>query len=481
MIHVTVDRNSGIPLTRQLCEAIRNAVASGTLPGGAPLPPSREAAKLWQVGRNVVVQSYEQLCAEGWLRAKVGDGTRVSEGIGLSSRARGSAAVSGTGGNGPVPKPDADCVDFDRAAGQVDAERFPMNSWTRCSEQALREILAEGGGYPPIDGDARLRRAVCLWLRRNRGFDADPDLVAITSGAGAACAALARTLRRRPGSAGAAAAEDPGLPALRKVLAAADWKVLPVPVDREGARPPRAPADLLLVAPSHQFPTGAILSAGRRAAIIDWAAESGAYVIEDDYDSEFRYEGAPVPPMASLDPERVVYIGTFSKLLFPGIRLGFAVLPPALREGFREEVRAAGLRPPAHGQRTLARFMEEGLMDRHIVAMRKVYRGKRGILVAAVGEAFGASARISGDAAGLFLAAGLGRSPSGAARWPPRGVKARTAGEYAAARIEDPDRFILGYGGLSEARIREGIARLRTALGSADVGGSIRGFEEGAY
>jgi GntR family transcriptional regulator/MocR family aminotransferase len=372
-------------------------------------------------------------------------------------------------------------VDFDRAAGQVDAENFPRAAWARCAEQALREVLEEGGGYPPVGGDERLKRAVCLWLRRNRGFEADPELVSITSGVGAACATLARILRGKRRAADTAAVEDPGLPALRGILSAAGWRIRPVPVDREGVRAPRDPAALLLAAPSHQFPTGAILSAGRRAAILDWAAGCGAYVIEDDYDSDFRYEGAPIPPMASLDPDRVAYIGTFSKLLFPGIRLGFAVLPPPLHRDFLNAGRDAGIRPPAHSQRTLARFMEEGLMDKHIVAMRKAYRAKRGGLIAALREEFGESVPIGGAAAGLFLTAGLDPLRTRGGSWAARGVKARRAGDYALASVEDPDRFILGYGGLSKERIREGITRLRAALVSPAVEGSIRVFEEGAY
>ncbi len=376
-------------------ERLRTGILSGALPGGARLPPSRHLAEELGVARQTVVLAYERLAAEGYVRARIGSGTFVAadlpdaapeprpaaqtSGAELSRRGAMIAAVP-VSAAGPVAE-----HAMLLAPGVPAAESFPAAAWARCSARVLKDF--DGTGYPDMQGLAALRQAVAAHVAATRGLIADPAQIVITAGTQQALRVAAELLID-PGD--PAWVEEPGYIAGRGALRAAGARLVPVVSDAEGldvaAGIRLAPeARLVLVAPSHATPLGGALPIGRRLALLDWAARAGAWVLEDDCDSEFRWEGRPLPPLASLDREgRVIYCGTFSKTLAPGLRLGFAVVPKPLTAAF---VRARGLGDRGPGsvqQAVLAAFIGEGLLGPHIRRVRTEYARRRGALLEAL-------------------------------------------------------------------------------------------------
>ena len=376
-------------------ERLRTGILSGALPGGTRLPPSRHLAEELGVARQTVVLAYERLVAEGYVRARIGSGTFVANDLpDAAPEARPAAQVSGEALSrrgamiAGVPVSAAGPVDGNSmllAPGVPSVDSFPAASWARCTARVLRDF--DGAAYPDMQGLAALRQAVAGHVAATRGLIADPAQIVITAGTQQALRVSAELLLD-PGD--PAWVEDPGYIAGRGALAAAGARLVPVPSDAEGLDVAegirRAPAArLVLVAPSHATPLGGALPIGRRLALLDWAARAGAWVLEDDCDSEFRWEGKPLPPLASLDRGgRVIYCGTFSKTLAPGLRLGFVVLPHPLTAAF---VRARGLSDRGPGtlqQSVLAAFIGEGLLGPHIRRVRTEYARRRGALLEAL-------------------------------------------------------------------------------------------------
>jgi GntR family transcriptional regulator/MocR family aminotransferase len=380
-------------------ERLRGGILSGALPAGARLPPTRHLA--WELGvaRQTVVLAYERLAAEGYVRARVGSGTFVSADVpdaapraGPAARAA-AAALSARGtaiaalplsAAGPVAG-GASLM----APGVPAPDLFPAALWSRATARAFRTLGPEANAYPPLAGLPALRAAVAAHLAASRGLIADPEQIVITSGTQQALQ-LAATLLLDPGD--PVWVEEPSYIAGRGALAAAGARLVPIPSDAEGIDVAEgirlAPtARLALVAPSHATPLGGALPIGRRLALLDWAGRAGAWLLEDDCDAEFRWEGKPLPPLAALDGAgRVIYCGTFSKTLAPALRLGFAVLPAPLTDAF---LRARGLldRGPATlAQAVLADFIAERRLAPHIRRMRTEYARRRTALLAALAK-----------------------------------------------------------------------------------------------
>ncbi len=378
-------------------ERLRGGILSGALPSGSRLPPSRLLAEELGVARQTVVLAYERLAAEGYVRARIGSGTFVATDLPdaappAAPAARETAAPLSRRGAliaatpistaGPVAGNSALL-----APGVPAADLFPAAAWARATARVLRDLPPESTGYPDMQGFAPLRAAVAAHLAAARGLLADPAQIVITTGTQQALRVAAELLLD-PGD--PAWVEEPGYIAGRGALAAAGAMLIPVPSDAEGidvaAGIALAPAArLALVAPSHATPLGGALPIGRRLALLDWAARAGAWILEDDCDSEFRWEGKPLPPLASLDRSgRVIYCGTFSKTLAPALRLGFAVVPAPLTTAF---VRARGLGDRGPGtlqQAVLADFIGEGRLGPHIRRMRTEYARRREALLAAL-------------------------------------------------------------------------------------------------
>ena len=385
--------------TRQFSvfERLRQGILNGTLPAGARLPPTRALASELGVARQTVVLAYERLAAEGYVRARTGSGTYVStdlpDAAPTAARPPRTAANPLSARGLRLASTPATAVTRDDGLGTLLAggipapDLFPAQAWARCAARALKQPGDALTRYPPPQGLPALREQVAAHLAATRGLVADPDHVIITSGTQQALRSAAELLID-PGD--AVWVEDPGYIAGRGALLAADATLVPVPSDTEGlnvaAGIAAAPtARLVLVAPSHATPLGGALPIGRRLALLDWAERAGSWVLEDDCDSEFRWEGRPLPPLASLDRHgRVIYCGTFSKTLSPALRVGFVVVPAPLVEPFVRLRTLMDRGTTAFNQAILADFMHEGLLAPHIRRVRTEYARRRIALLAAM-------------------------------------------------------------------------------------------------
>jgi len=446
---IELRRTDGAPLHRQIEGAIRDGIRSGRLPFGASLPPTRTVAADLGVSRGVVVEAYQQLVAEGYLTSRAGGYTQV---------AIGSEPV-------PVPVPAAAAVtkpDVDFGYGYADVAHFPRAAWLRSVRRVLTEAPNDRFGYPSGRGVPELREALAAYLNRVRGAAARPEHLVICNGYAQGATLVVRALA----AAGARrlAVEDPSS-GDDAAVAAREFglEVVGVPVDEDGVRVSALTdldADALVLTPSHQWPTGAVLSAESRAAVLRWARERGAVVLEDDYDAEYRYDRAPIGAMQGLAPDLVAYAGSASKTLAPGMRLGWLALPGHLVEAVAAAKKAADRGSPALDQLTFADFLSHGEFDRHLRRMRPLYRRRRDVLLASL------SARLPdfepvGVAAGLHLVTWL---PPGLAEEPlvtaaaAEGVRINGVGPY--RRSPGRPGLIFGYAMLSEREIDEGVAVL---------------------
>jgi len=385
-----LDRASRTPLTRQIYMQVRAAVLSGALRPGTRMPSSRAMASKLGVARASVVLAYEHLLAEGYVESRHGSGTFIAGDLtGLASRPRGtSRAIKPI-----VPRSAHVFSDFERSAVQSDARPFntgrtlidarTAETWRRLTHRAVRRLGANDLGYTDPAGLAELRADICDYLRAARAVRCDPEQIVITAGTQQAIDIAIRVLLA-PGD--GVWVEDPGYPLTQAQLALAKARPHPIPVDAQGLivaagrrTAPRARA--VFVTPSHQFPTGVALSMARRLELLAWARRYGAFIVEDDYTSEFRYSG---PPLASLqgldDTERVIYIGTLNKALFPGLRIGYAVVPRALLQAFVSARYLIDRQPATLQQAVVCDFMREGHFAAHIRRMRQLYREQRDAL-----------------------------------------------------------------------------------------------------
>jgi GntR family transcriptional regulator/MocR family aminotransferase len=450
---VHLERDSGVALHRQIETSIRDAIRTGRLSRGSSLPPTRTLADELDVSRGVVVEAYQQLIAEGYLTSRRGGYTRVA----IGPEAPGSPASAL-----PVP---AARIDF--CPCRADGSRFPRAAWLRSLRRVLATVSDEELGYVDGRGAPALHQALAAHLNRVRGTAAKPERIVICNGYAQGIGLLIGTLARS--GARRIALEDPSadddaLPLAR----AAGLEVVGVAVDEHGVRVDALPdADALVLTPSHQWPTGAVLSAERRAAVLRWARERRALVIEDDYDAEYRYDRAPIGAMHGLAPDLVAYAGTASKTLAPGLRLGWLVLPAHLVDAVADAKRLADRGSPVLDQLTFADFIARGEFDRHVRRMRPLYRRRRDALLAAL-LAHAPRLEPAGIAAGLHLVAYLEDGAdeaalvASAAR---RGVALHGLAPYRIAHEGRPG-LIFGYATLDERAIAEGIAILGDQLSS---------------
>jgi GntR family transcriptional regulator/MocR family aminotransferase len=367
-------------------QALRDAVQGGRLRPGTRMPPTRTLARDLGVARNTVAEAYAQLVAEGWLVARSGSGSWVSERA-ASRRARGRA------------RPEAHQFRFDLSPGSSDASSFPRAAWQAATRRALAAAPYDVFGYSDPRGLPQLRRELADYLSRTRGVRTTSEQVVVCSGFAQGLALVCRTLHSR--GVRTLAIEEDGHRLHHEIVTAAGLRTRPVPIDAAGAEVERfGDAGAALLSPAHQYPHGVPLDPARRTAAVRWAAQRGAFLVEDDYDGEFRYDRQAVGALQALAPERVVYTGTVSKTLAPGVRLGWLVVPDRLLD---DVLAAKRLTAGQHGtldQLAFAEFLRSGGYDRHVRSRRLVYRRRREQLVAALARHAPAT-RIHGVAAGL--------------------------------------------------------------------------------
>jgi GntR family transcriptional regulator / MocR family aminotransferase len=432
---------------QELTDRLRRAVRTGRLPAGTRLPASRTLAGDLAVSRGVVVRAYEQLGAEGYLSAKLGSGTVVAD-------VPGSPAVSIRRRQRPPSNP-----------GLPSGGTFPRAAWARCAATAFSRLTDADLGYGDPAGWPPLREELSRYLGRVRAVLAPPERIVVVNGFGQTTRLVADVLRQR--TVDRIAVEDPGSIGIREQFERATVRCVGVPVDDDGIRVDALEAGgvrAVVVTPAHQFPTGVVASGERRHALLDWARRTSAVVVEDDYDAEFRYDRTPVGALQGLGPDVVVYGGSVSKTLAPGLRLGWLVAPEHLAETFTEAKYSADLARGVLDQATMAEFLASGEMDRHIRRMAVEYRRRRDRLVDSVAAAF-PDWQVSGTAAGLHL---LVHPPTAnaealAAVAQECGLDARPLSRYS-VRPCPPQGLVVGYGHQRPDTIAAAVVRLHRRL-----------------
>ncbi|MFC7307369.1 PLP-dependent aminotransferase family protein [Streptomyces monticola] len=435
-LHVEVGGTSGV--RKGLTDALREAVRSGRLTPGTRLPSSRTLAVDLGIARNTVADAYADLVAEGWLTARQGSGTRVAE------RAVPSPVAAPTPRRRPGP------AAYSLRPGSPDLGSFPRAEWLKAARRALADAPNEAFGYGDPQGRVELRTALAGYLARARGVYAEPDRIVICSGVVHGLMLLAKVLRAR--RVREIAVESYGLHVQWPRLTEAGLRLSALPVDELGADTGELAAKrvgAVLLTPAHQFPTGVPLSPGRRAAAVAWARAGDGLIIEDDYDGEFRYDRQTVGALQGLDPDRVVYLGTASKSLAPGLRLGWMVLPSWLAAQVAEAKGESDWACGVTDQLTLAEFLNSGAYDRHVRAARLRYRRRRDQLVAALAER-APGVTVSGIAAGLHavveLPDGTEQSAIRAAAWHGLSVAGLSGFRHPDAVTRRSDALVVGYG-----------------------------------
>ncbi len=461
---VELDRGASVPMRAQIEQQLRAGIREGRLHPGTRLPSSRGLAARLGVARGVVVEAYAQLAAEGWVVSRQGSGTRV---------APGAAAPAPDS----EPWPFEQAMRYDFALGVPDLAAFPRAAWLASMRRVLRDLPDAALSHPDPRGTPTLRAALAGYLGRVRGVVTTPDRVVVSTGfwqgLGLVCAALAGRGARR------IAMEDPSFVYHRHIVRRAGLEPVPVPVDDGGMRIDllvRSGADVALVTPAHQSPTGVVLAPDRRTALVAWAEEHDTIVIEDDYDAEHRYDRDPVGALQGLAPERVVYGGTASKTLAPALRLGWVAVPAALANDVAYEKGLADAGSPVLEQLVLADLIERGDLDRHLRRTRAANRRRRDALGAALAEHL-PQARLRGVAAGLHAAIELPDGCDEAAivvAAAERGVRVEGLSVHRFAPEDGRPALLVGYGALGEQAIRRGIRELAAAVDDAARHDKIR-------
>lgn len=462
---IPLERSSNTPLIRQVYAQIRAYILGGTLQAGERLPSTRELAASLHVSRNVVLEAYDQLLAEGYIESRAGSGTYVAEGTYLDREPREPALVP----TGPVrtPQPGDACIDF--RSGLPALDLFPRKQWSQLAQRVYVEASPSVFGYDNPEGRPELRDVLSRYLLRTRGVRCQPEQILILSGAAQAFSLLTKLFA----SAGEEIMlEDPVTYEIQEILSSSGARLFPIPVDERGMRTEMLPLDkrprFIFVTPSHQFPLGGILPVQRRIQLLQFARTAGCYVVEDDYDSEFRYEGSPVSSLQSLEPARVIYIGTMSKILSPALRLGYMVLPEELVERSRTVKRLLDVHSPSLEQLVLAHFVDSGHLERHIARMKRTYSRRRNALIQALKRHFAPRVAMLGDATGLHLVARFRHiefTRELVMAIEREGARVYPVEQHAVRKGEHVNEIILGYGHLTPEQIEQGVRRIKVILG----------------
>ncbi len=449
-------------ITCQLTRQLRRAILDGRLTPDARLPSTRTLAQVLGVTRGTVMAAYDELLTEGFLTSRVGSGTRVSAAMPVPPAVPTAPDVTLTrwlrkDAVRPEVSPASLPGMIDFRVGQPTVAPLSNEAWRRAWRKAAEEPLP--GAYADAAGDVGLRTELAAYLRRSRGLMCAAGDIVITNGTVQSLHLIAQAVLR-PGD--PVAFEEPGYRLARQVLREHGAEIVPIPVDEDGldvavlTAGSAAPL-LVYTTPSHQFPLGSRLSLPRRHALLAWAAQQESLIVEDDYDGEFRYDTAPLPALAALDPGQVVYLGTFSKVLSPTLRIGYVVAPKALRERLIARKTVADYHTSWPVQRALARFLQGGDLDRHLRRMRRMYARMRGQLVRELAAA-GPLAQVGGLDAGFHLHLSLARplqAEAVVAAAAQRGVQLSSL-RASYQEGPGPEALLLGYGGLTIPQIVTG-------------------------
>ena len=476
---MAVHRGAAVPLQRQVYEGFRTTILRGDLRPGRQVPSSRVLAVDLGISRFPVLDAYAQLLAEGYFETRTGRGTFIAHTLPEHSAAT-QKAPGNTGSARPMAQRSSLIPEYKEqpwrrnwgafGVHQPALDRFPFPSWSRLVARHSRQ--SDPGVVQHIDplGLESFREAICGYLRTSRAVQCEPSQIMIVSGSQQALDITPRVLLD---TGDPVWIEEPCYPLARAVLMGAGCRLIPVPVDDKGMnvavgieRCRRARA--AFVTPSHQYPLGSAMSASRRLQLLNWAEQYGSWIVEDDYDSEYRYEINPIPSLQGLDTNsRVIYIGTFSKVLFASLRLGYIVMPADLVERFKSVRFAMDIFPPYLYQQVLTEFIQSGQFTRHIRRMRALYNERRTALVEAIPEVLGTTPELHGAKAGMHIALTLPRSQRDLEIAARAARKSLWLWPLSPCYTDEKARqgFILGYGSTPVERIHPAVRLLRNALG----------------
>lgn len=446
---IELNKESETPLYEQIYQQIRKDITDGRLAVGEKLPSKRKLGEFLDVSQTTIEIAYGQLAAEGFITSKPRKGYFVQE-IGELAYVQPIEAVT------VAVKEKRKELEIDFSPGKIDTEAFPFTQWRKYAKDTIDEssqhLLLLGHPH----GDVELRQEIAKYLYHSRGVDCSADQIIVGSGTEQLMPLLIRLL----GPQAKYAIEDPGYPLTHHVFFHNNREAVPIPVDEEGMNVQalqQSEATVAYVTPSHQFPTGTVLSAARRTALLNWAASSvGNFIIEDDYDSEFRYTGRPIPSLQGMDKaDKVIYVSTFSKSLMPSLRIAYMVLPSVLLKHYEDAFIHYSSTVPRLDQHTLARFMADGHFARHLNRMRKVYKRKLQLLTDSL-QQYAPTISFSGDEAGMHILINVHTeededSLSNAAL--AEGIRVYGLNEYRKAEKSVQPAFLIGFGGLADDRI----------------------------
>ena len=478
------------PAFRQIYRALRTSIVSGELAAGTRLPPTRTLAEQLALSRTTVLQAYEQLAAEGYIVGRTGSGSYVSAEAKPPAKRRAAAREPGAAQRRAELSRFAQRLEerrsrplyssyvseqppvaYDFRYGRPSIADFPVRAWQRCIGRRARAASVRAHDYGHPQGSPALRAALAEYLSRARGVAVDAEHLLIVTGSQQGLDLAARVLLD-PGD--TAVVEEPGYEGARRAFEAAAAKLVFVPADDDGLRSedligaaPRA--RVAHVTPSHHYPLGGIMPYARRVALLAWARRAGAYVVEDDYDGEYRFGGRPLEALKALDEEdRVIYLGTFSKVMYPALRVGYLALPDSLVEAFTRAKLVADGGGPMLEQDALADFIASGEFERHIRRARKRYAERRAVLLEALAKRLGDRVQVCGEDAGLHVVVRVLDEHAPTSREIARRARQAGVGIYPVdSYYERPPRrpaFVVGYGSVKPADIRAGVAKLASVL-----------------
>ncbi|MFP7175516.1 MocR-like pyridoxine biosynthesis transcription factor PdxR [Priestia filamentosa] len=466
MLLIPINRTSDVSLIRQIYQYIREQILNGSLKSGDKLPSTRELSSNLNVSRNVTLSAYDQLMAEGFIVTRKGAGTFIAEGTYLGNdKGYLHADIS-------IQDNEIECNDIINFRSGIPAlDFFPRKTWAKLSNIICYESSSSIFGYGVPEGRIELREVISQYLYKTRRVFCQPDQIIITTGAVQALALVSKLLLSPEDE---VLIEDPITNDIQKMFKSSGASLLPIPVDNNGIKtdllPIKKKPKFVFFTPSHQFPLGGTLPAQRQIQLINYARKVDSYLVEDDYDSEFRYEHSPVSSIQGLAPERVLYIGSFSKILSPALRMGYLILPMHLVKECRKIKHYLDLHTPSLDQLTLAQFITKGHLERHILRMKRIYKKRRDYLITQLKKTFAESINISGYSTGLHLIVEFRKLKftKDMIQYILRkySVKIYLVEDHTIEKGKHLNKVILGYGHLSEDEIKEGINRLCKALNS---------------
>ncbi len=462
MLGIILNRDSQLQLWRQIYNAIKEMMMTGQLKASDALPSTRELSKELGVSRNTVYLAYEMLIAEGYAVSRQGAPTRVADGLYIEPqtvRQSSHQSIKRT-------------ITSDFRTGKPDLKQFPRFLWQQLVNSTSAQLSLDLFNYSNNQGLFSLRKEIAAWLFRSRGMVVGPEDIFISAGATHALHILANMLCKKDMK---IIMEDPCHIGMLRALTHRQSIVVPIPVDTEGIAVNALPVDdkvkVVYVTPSHQFPLGGILSATRRAALIRYARENNVYIIEDDYDSEFRYHGESIAPLHAMDTQRVIYVGTFSKTLFPALRIGYVILPFELQQQWRELRTYMDVQNPPFEQAALTELLRTRKFDRHVQKMRRIYGQRRQVLLESLKQQLGDRYKAHGDNAGLHVAIecpGISFDETFIKRCIDSGILITAMQTHCIQTDIHQNKLVIGYGHLEAEEIKAGVTHLAMLIKEAE-------------